>query len=184
MSWCKGLSHLILQTRKSHFHLSWLISLIHLLWSWLIVNSQCLVTTEMSLYKIKVLTPAFVCGQAQLPRAEVEERSRLLSLARIHVEQMIGRMRTKLHILKSALPVTMYSQVDDVVSCHRLCRSCQPAPKCGSMNTTWCSDADCYYVILTKTWCRLLLHSQYVQSTPVCSIQVSLGCWCVYFFEY
>ncbi|XP_043190912.1 uncharacterized protein LOC122394111 [Amphibalanus amphitrite] len=72
------------------------------------------VSTEMALYNLKVLTPAFVRGQAQLPRAEVE-KSRLLSRARIHVERVIGRMRTKFRILKSTLPVTMYTQVDDVV---------------------------------------------------------------------
>ena len=73
------------------------------------------ITEEMALYGVRVLTPAFMKGRSQMSSADVET-SRLLSRARIHVERVIGRMRSNFRILKMSLPVALFPQVDNIVT--------------------------------------------------------------------
>ena len=73
------------------------------------------ITDEAALYGVRVLTPAFMKGRAQMSSADVET-SRLLSRARIHVERVIGRMRGNFRILKMSLPVAMFPQVDNIIT--------------------------------------------------------------------
>ena len=73
------------------------------------------ISDEMAVFGVRVLTPAFMKGRAQMSSADVET-SRLLSRARIHVERLIGRMRINFRILKISLPVAMFPQVDNIIA--------------------------------------------------------------------
>ena len=73
------------------------------------------ISEEMALYGVRVLTPAFTKGRPQMTRDDVEV-SRLLSRARIHVERVIGRMRSNFRILKMSLPVALFPQVDNIIA--------------------------------------------------------------------
>lgn len=66
---------------------------------------------HVEFYYAECKNPAFARGKKQLSALEVEE-SRNISNVRIHVERVIGNLRTKYKILHNTVPISVVSKTD------------------------------------------------------------------------
>ncbi|XP_064479223.1 uncharacterized protein LOC135392443 [Ornithodoros turicata] len=90
------------------------------------------IADSVGIHRAKLELPAFTRGKAQLSPWEVENTRRLANV-RIHVERVIGLVRTKYSILKSTIPIEMVTTREGdevpmldkvVVVCCSLCNLC------------------------------------------------------------
>ena len=71
-----------------------------------------LIENELALRGATLAIPAFMKGKLQLSQFEVE-KSRQLARIRIHVERVIGALKSRYTILQSRLPISSLKRDDD-----------------------------------------------------------------------
>ena len=71
-----------------------------------------LIEDELVLRGASLEIPAFTKGKSQLPQFEVE-KSRQLARIRIHVERVIGMLKSRYTLLQSRLPISLLKRDDD-----------------------------------------------------------------------
>lgn len=70
------------------------------------------ISKELAIHGATLATPSFTKGKSQLSQQEVEYSQRLAKV-RIHVERVIGRLKTKYTILQRVLPVSVVKHASD-----------------------------------------------------------------------
>ena len=70
------------------------------------------ISDDLAIHGATLAIPSFTKNKSQLRQQEVE-RSQRLSKVRIHVERVIGQLKTKYTILQSTLPVSVVKNNDD-----------------------------------------------------------------------
>ena len=70
------------------------------------------IADDLAVYGAKLEIPAFTRGKTQLPQRDVEY-SKQLSTVRIHVERVIGHLKSKYCILKGPLPIALLKHRTD-----------------------------------------------------------------------
>ena len=72
------------------------------------------VKEEMAIKGCKLLVPAYTKGKTQLSNEDVD-KSRKLSHVRIHVERVIGRLKS-FNVLQTIIPITQIDMLDEIVT--------------------------------------------------------------------
>ena len=70
------------------------------------------IVDDLAVYGAKREIPAFTRGKTQLSQRDVEY-SKQLSTVRIHVERVIGHLKSKYRILKGPLPISLLKHRTD-----------------------------------------------------------------------
>ena len=95
------------------------------------------ISDDLAIHGATLAIPSFTKNKSQLRQQEVE-RSQRLSKVRIHVERVIGQLKTKYTILQSTLPVSVVKHNDDqdTANIDKIVRVCAALTNLNKSNVT------------------------------------------------